>query len=170
MHGPAGVLTVVLYETALGGLALLWLAPLWGVVRPGFFKLAGATVLACAVLAWLAGRGELAAAGAPAAWPPSGSGCSPPPCSSGRCCCTPGCRRPAGPGWRGRARAGRRLATGRAERTARPRGLALLTGALFLGATMDGLLLGHWYLVDRRLSSRPSPPSPPGWSPGWRPP
>ncbi|MDF2741407.1 MAG: hypothetical protein K0S88_2777, partial [Actinomycetia bacterium] len=25
MHGPAGVLTVVLYETALGGLALLWL-------------------------------------------------------------------------------------------------------------------------------------------------
>ncbi len=54
MHGPAGVLTVVLYETALGGLALLWLAPLWGVVRPGFFKLAGGTALACAVLAWLA--------------------------------------------------------------------------------------------------------------------
>ena len=64
MHGPAGVLTVVLYETALGGLALLWLAPLWGVGRPGFFKLAGAAVLACAVLAWLASRGELAAAGA----------------------------------------------------------------------------------------------------------
>ena len=56
MHGPAGVPTVVLYETALGGLALLWLAPLWGVVRPGFFKLAGATALACAALAWLAGR------------------------------------------------------------------------------------------------------------------
>jgi NAD(P)-dependent dehydrogenase (short-subunit alcohol dehydrogenase family) len=56
--------TVVLYETALGGLGLLWLAPLWGVVRAGFFKLAGATVLACAALAWLAGRGELAAAGA----------------------------------------------------------------------------------------------------------
>ena len=35
------------------------------------------------------------------------------------------------------------------------RALALLTGALFLGATMDGLLLGHWYLVDRRLSNRP---------------
>ena len=64
MHGPAGVLTVVLYETALGSLALLWLAPLWGVVRPGFFKLAGATALGCAALAWLAGRGELATAGA----------------------------------------------------------------------------------------------------------
>ncbi|HEY4728289.1 MAG TPA: hypothetical protein VIJ32_08805, partial [Actinomycetes bacterium] len=58
------MLTVVLYETALGSLALLWLAPLWGVVRAGFFKLAGATALACAALAWLAGRGELAAAGA----------------------------------------------------------------------------------------------------------
>jgi len=33
--------------------------------------------------------------------------------------------------------------------------LALLTGALFLGTTVDGLLLGHWYLVDRRLSNRP---------------
>jgi len=33
--------------------------------------------------------------------------------------------------------------------------VALLTGALFLGATTDGLLLGHWYLVDRRLSNRP---------------
>ena len=33
--------------------------------------------------------------------------------------------------------------------------LALATGALFLGATVDGLLLGHWYLVDRRLSNRP---------------
>ena len=56
MHGPAGVLTVVLYETALGGLALLWLAPLWGVVRPGFFKLAGATVLACAALKCVGGQ------------------------------------------------------------------------------------------------------------------
>src|SRR4029453_16359667 len=33
--------------------------------------------------------------------------------------------------------------------------VALLTGALFLGATTDGLLLGHWYLVDRRLSNQP---------------
>jgi hypothetical protein len=33
--------------------------------------------------------------------------------------------------------------------------VALLTGALFLGATTDGLLLGPWYLVDRRLSNRP---------------
>src|SRR4029453_4226436 len=41
-----------------------WRGPGGGGVRPGFFKLAGGTPLACAVLAWLAGRGELAAAGA----------------------------------------------------------------------------------------------------------
>jgi hypothetical protein len=27
----------------------------------------------------------------------------------------------------------------------------LLAGAVFLGAVTDGLLLGHWYLTDRRL-------------------
>jgi hypothetical protein len=64
VRGPAGVLTVVLFETALGSLGLLWLAPLWGVVRAGFFKLVGATVLACAALAWLASHGELSGAGA----------------------------------------------------------------------------------------------------------
>lgn len=156
MHGPAGVLTVVLYETALGGLALLWLAPLWGVVRPGFFKLAGGTALACAVLAWLAGRGELAGAGA-----------------TGRIAAlwlgvfaaavlvwqvllyarVPAAR------WAGMAAVLPGLVAGwpLAQLSGRPAlgALALLTGALFLGATTDGLLLGHWYLVDRRLSNRP---------------
>jgi hypothetical protein len=31
----------------------------------------------------------------------------------------------------------------------------LLAGAAFLGATVDGLFLGHWYLTDRGLSRRP---------------
>jgi hypothetical protein len=31
----------------------------------------------------------------------------------------------------------------------------LLAGALFLGAVTDGLLLGHWYLVDKRASRAP---------------
>ena len=33
--------------------------------------------------------------------------------------------------------------------------LQLLAGAAFLGAVMDGLLLGHWYLTDRGLSRGP---------------
>jgi len=31
----------------------------------------------------------------------------------------------------------------------------LLAGALFAGAVTDGLLLGHWYLVERKLSRAP---------------
>jgi hypothetical protein len=31
----------------------------------------------------------------------------------------------------------------------------LLAGSLFLGAVTDGLLLGHWYLVDKRASREP---------------
>jgi len=30
----------------------------------------------------------------------------------------------------------------------------LVAGAFFLGSTLFGLLLGHWYLVERRLSNR----------------
>jgi hypothetical protein len=33
--------------------------------------------------------------------------------------------------------------------------LQLLAGAAFLGAVLDGLLLGHWYLTDRGLSRGP---------------
>src|SRR3989442_11121076 len=54
-------MAVLLFETALGGLALLWVTPLWGVVRPGFFKLAGAVLVACAALAWYTGSGAHAA-------------------------------------------------------------------------------------------------------------
>ena len=147
---------MVLFETALGGLALLWLAPLWGVVRPGFFKLVGATVLACAALAWLTSRGELSQAGATgraaslwlgvfvlavlvwqvllyarlgvAHW-------------AGIAAVAPGLVA----SWPLAVLSGRTVLGA----------LALLTGALFLGATVDGLLLGHWYLVDRRLTNRP---------------
>jgi ABC-type spermidine/putrescine transport system permease subunit II len=33
--------------------------------------------------------------------------------------------------------------------------LQLLAGAAFMGAVVDGLLLGHWYLTDRRLTRAP---------------
>ncbi|MFM8944514.1 MAG: hypothetical protein ACKOI0_04645 [Actinomycetota bacterium] len=33
--------------------------------------------------------------------------------------------------------------------------LQLAAGGAFLGAVMDGLLLGHWYLTDRRLTRGP---------------
>ena len=194
MSGPTGVIAVVLFEIALGSLALLWLAPLWGVVRPGFFKLVGATVVACAGLAWLAGHTALEAAGpdgrAAARWLASfavaallwqvlvyarvgsrprvgaavGAAGSPAPAGTGQ---PEGRQGPTSPvagttelsRWAGIAAVLPGLAAvwPLAALSGRPLAgaVALLTGALFLGATTDGLLLGHWYLVDRRLSNRP---------------
>lgn len=156
MRGPTGVLTVVLFETALGSLALLWLAPLWGVVRPGFFKLVGATVLACAALAWVTSRGELSQAGA------TGHTASLWLAAFALAVLLWQVllyARLAAAHWVGIAAVAPGLVaawplavlSGRTALGA----LALLTGALFLGATVDGLLLGHWYLVDRRLTNRP---------------
>jgi hypothetical protein len=155
-------MVLVLAETAVGGLFVLWVTPTWGVLRAGFFKLTGAVLTACAVLAWLAARGPLggghatgtratafwllaALAAASALWQVLT--------------------------WIGAASAGR--AVGMA---AVPVGVAalvalaalpaaahnivvgivqLLAGALFLGSVVDGLLLGHWYLVDKRASREP---------------
>jgi hypothetical protein len=156
VHGPAGVLTVVLFETALGSLALLWAAPLWGVVRPGFFKLVGATVAVCAGLAWVAGRDELAQAGATGRTAALWLGLFALAVLAWQVLVY---ARLAAARWAGMAAVAPGLAAvwPLAELGGRPwlGALALLTGALFLGATVDGLLLGHWYLVDRRLSNRP---------------
>src|SRR3954471_15306005 len=63
VSGSLGTMAVLLFETALGGLALLWVAPLWGVVRPGFFKLAGSVLVACAAIAWATGRSAISHVG-----------------------------------------------------------------------------------------------------------
>jgi hypothetical protein len=160
MRGSLGTMAVLLFEAAFGGLALLWVSPLWGTVRAGFFKLTGAVIVTCAVLGWASARAALddgapraaaaavtalgvfalvtvvwqvllyvpATARAPARW-------------AGIAALVPGAAAAVL-----LAQASGRLWLGAA---------ALLTGALFLGACVDGLLLGHWYLVDRKLTNRP---------------
>jgi hypothetical protein len=161
MDGPAGVMALVLAETAVGGLFVLWVSPTWGALRAGFFKLTGSVLAACAVLGWLAARAPLRAstggahdlalwllaifAAGVVLWQVLT--------------------------WFGASNAGRVVGI-----AAVPAGVAalialaslpdaahstavgvvqLLTGALFLGAVVDGLLLGHWYLVDKRASREP---------------
>ena len=158
LRGPAGVLAVLLLETALGSLLLLALAPVWGVVKRGFFLLVGWTVVVCAVLAMLAARGPLERAGdllaMSALWTFSGLSI----CvlaalhtrreGPARILSFVGCgvgvvaivgiamlRGEGGPMWGGIA--------------------AMVTGAAFLGATWNGMVLGHWYLVDRKLAVDP---------------
>jgi hypothetical protein len=150
-------MAVLLFETAFGGLALLWVSPLWGVVRPGFFKLVGAVLVVCAGLAWLTGRSALAGGGGADARAVDLLGIFALATLVWQVLLWAG--RGAASRWVGIAAClpGLAAAVALAQVSGRPLagGAALLTGALFLGATVDGLLLGHWYLVDRRLSGRP---------------
>ena len=56
MTGPAGVSALVLAETVAGGLALLYLSPLWGEVKRGFFTLTTGILAALAFAAWGSAR------------------------------------------------------------------------------------------------------------------
>lgn len=158
MKGSAGVAALVLAETVAGGIALLWATPLWGEVKRGFFKVAGAVVLVLAVATRYSVAVALVEGSRAGSWSLTLST------------------------WLAVATAvWVALLFARQPRPARVVGVAtvvvsvgmlaamagtaegaylvallqLLAGAAFLGAVMDGLLLGHWYLTDRGLARRP---------------
>jgi hypothetical protein len=152
-------MALVLAETAAGGAALLFLTPLWGEVRRGFFYLTGGVVLALALAAAaavsvsyepvLAAAGRLslwltlAVAGSTLLW-----------------LALLVADRPAAGRVVGVATVPLAVAMLIALARLTDEGLAvssfqLLAGAAFTGAVLDGLLLGHWYLTDRRLSRGP---------------
>jgi hypothetical protein len=156
--GVAGVMALVLAETVAGATLFLWVSPLWTEVKRGFFKLLGAILTILAILTWLSvdaavvnrfPSGDvlrattLAATVATALW------------TVLLFARQQAAARVVGllsvPAW---------LAVlvwmGGAGRQSY--GLALFqlaAGAALLGAATDGLLLGHWYLTDRRLPRGP---------------
>lgn len=158
MSGPAGVTALVLAETVAGGLALVFVTPLWNEVRRGFF------VLTCSILALLSA----------AVW---GS------VSAGRVTGDDAgtwslrlalaltfvllavvvlllVRRGTWARFVGYAAAPLAVGmlgamAGTADGSWLVAFLQLLAGAAFLGAVLDGLLLGHWYLTDRGLTRTP---------------
>lgn len=159
-QGPAGVFAVILLEIAVGALAMLWITPVWGVVKRGFFVLIAATVAVCALLALLSARSGLRQSG--------------PRADSSRLALMIFAATSAAflvallakktdyARWLGLAA----LAFGlwaivaigllRGEGSVAVKGvLAMLCGAAFLGATWNGMILGHWYLVDRKLKVDP---------------
>ena len=158
MTGAAGVMALVLAETVAGGAALLWCSPLWREVRRGFFTLTGSILLVLAVTSWWStsvGR----AAGDPAGmWAQRLAATTALVALAALVCLfarweTPG---------RILGLACVPLALGVLAAMAvtgrQGFGVAffqLLAGALFLGAVLDGLLLGHWYLTDRGLTRTP---------------
>lgn len=160
LRGPAGVLAVILLEIALGSMAVLLVAPVWGVVKRGYFRLVCATVAACGLLAWLSALGPL-------------RDVRHDPWQTGQMLLgvfvwsvLTMVALQAGRDGVARVLAGVTVLLGVVASIglARLRGggattygglAAILTGAVFVGATWDGMLLGHWYLVDRKLKVDP---------------
>ena len=152
MSGAVGVMAIILLETAVGGAVALWVSGVWGVVRKGFFLLTGTTIALCALGAWAITRSEAGASTAVTALAV----------------------------FAGTAIAWQLLLVAKQEKLSRIVGMLaavagvvalvlfadlrdrsyglaiaeLALGSLFLGSTLYGLLLGHWYLVERRLTNR----------------
>ncbi len=159
MTGPAGVMALVLAETAAGAAGFLFLTPLWREVKPGFFYLTGSIVLALA----LGAAGSANAALAPDA--PAGSGL--PVAMALALAAATGlwlvlmlAKQRAVARWLGIATVALSVAmlwtfADVADESTLLAFFQLLAGALFTGAVLDGLLLGHWYLTDRKLPRGP---------------
>jgi hypothetical protein len=152
-------MALVLAETSAGGAAFLFLTPLWGEVKRGFFYLTGAVVL---VLAASAGGAAVA-------------GYDPHASSGGRLAVIMAfalagatlvwmvvmlIRPRAFVRYLGVATVGVAVAmlfsfARTADESVALSFFQLVAGAAFTGAVLDGLLLGHWYLTDRRLPRGP---------------
>lgn len=158
MRGSAGVMALVLAEAVAGASVFLWVLPLWSEVRHGFFKLVGSILAVLGATTWFAARAAQIPGDGPGSW------------ATGVAVATTllllattallFARREIP------ARVLGFLSTAVAIALLVPMALAgtehlatslfqLLAGAGLLGSVTIGLLLGHWYLTDRKLSRRP---------------
>lgn len=160
MTGAAGMMALVLAEAAAGGATFLFLTPLWNEVRHGFFLLTGGVVLV------LAGAAAATASAATTSSFLMDEAIVALQLSLAVTLATllwlllVAFRL---------STVGRLLGTATVPVTvamlvafARTGSdslavslFQLLAGAAFIGAVVDGLLLGHWYLTDRKLPRRP---------------
>jgi hypothetical protein len=165
---PAAVLALVLAMFAVGSSAFLWFAPTWGNLRHGYEALTAATV---AVFAW----GASASLSVPVSTIEDAAAADSGSLARLLLYVTAGLSAVAAvallvklPPLLGRILGLVASVTGiaalvplaavRADRGGVggiPQGLLELTaGAVLLGAIWVGMILGHWYLVERRLSNR----------------
>jgi hypothetical protein len=158
VNGPAGVTALVLAETVAGGLVVLFLTPLWSEVKRGFFTLTGSVLLALSVATWGAARAGQVVGSDAGAWSVRLAGAL--ALATLVWVVLMFAKRHAAARVVGIASVP--VSVGLLAAMAGTAGgtwivafLQLLAGAAFLGAVMDGLLLGHWYLTDRGLSRTP---------------
>jgi hypothetical protein len=154
-------MALVLAQTVAGGIALAFCTPLWNEVKRGFFKLTGSILAGLSLATWATLR---AASSAPAA-PGNGQGLAVGTALAITVLTLAWlallfARRPKAARAIGVVTAALALVllgscAGAAEAAFPLATFQMLAGAAFLGAVLDGLLLGHWYLTDRGLSRTP---------------
>ena len=168
MTAPAAVLAIVFAATAVGSSVLLWFGPTFGELRRGYELLTGATIVLLALGAWASFSGPMVSLEGTDALTDGALARNLLLGSAGVTALAVAVRALRGPDVAVRVLGG--LATGlglaafwplavlRAERGGAggiAQGLAeLVLGGALLGAIWVGLILGHWYLVERRLSNR----------------
>lgn len=156
MSGPLAIMAVLLAETAVGGTVVTLTSGVHGAVRRGFLLLSGVILTACAWASWAAARTVIGPA---------------PNVAQGRMLTLLAAFAATLTLWQvlvltrvafeyvvglGAAVVGVAALVALAfVRDARPvlAMIELAAGAFFLGTALFGLLLGHWYLVERRLSN-----------------
>jgi hypothetical protein len=151
-------MALVLAQVMAGGLAFLWLTPVWGEVKRGFFKLNGVLYVVFALGTWASAKAG--------ALPESSSGTWAVRLSLATLVLTAlftvllFVRQAGAARVTGTVSVLVAIATlvemAPLSRQGTVLGfLQLAAGAAFLGAVVDGLMLGHWYLTDRGLSRTP---------------
>jgi hypothetical protein len=158
VSGSAGVIALVAAEVVAGSLALLWLTPLWDEVRRGYFKLVGSIVSVLAAGTWYAASAGAVAGDDAGTWAVRLAIATVVAIALATALLF--ARREASARAIGIASVPIAAAAlvPLAQAGARSAGLGLFqlaAGAAFLGSVTQGLLLGHWYLTDRRLTRRP---------------
>lgn len=171
MTGSLGVMAVLLLEAAAGGSVALWASRMHGRVRRGFFLLTGIALAICAWASWALTANVVEALRADGADDALAARMTGP---EGRALLT------ALAVFAGLMVLWQVLLVIRDNAVARAVGLAasvagvaalvlfglarggdplfavaeLVAGAAFLGTTFFGFLLGHWYMVERRMDTR----------------
>jgi hypothetical protein len=151
-------MALALGEAAAGSAAFLWFSPLWNEVRHGFFKLVGSILVVVAATAWLAARAAEVSGDTAGEWATRLALASVILMLGSTLLLF--ARRETAARVAGIAYVPLALAVLIPMALSGAKGFALslfqlLAGAALLGSVMLGLLLGHWYLTDRKLTRQP---------------
>jgi hypothetical protein len=151
-------MALVLGQTVGGASVLLWFSPLWREVKRGYFKLSGVVLSILAFAWWWSARAGDVAASDAGTWTVRTSLASTVAIVAWTALLfarRDGFARVLGFLGVVATAAGLVAMAGAGRETTVLALFQLIAGAAFLGAVLQGLLLGHWYLTDRGLSRTP---------------